>query len=331
MFSEGYIKVPLGPSDGRAAAIIKAFLYTTPNQDAVWVPGNTRDGVYLRADLRYGPHDPTLWPQLYVQDLCHLGAIPRKPIDPDHPLSIMWWSPTRGDFVSSEYGVLDGLGKLRSARYARFQTMKMEMENRVHEYRRNNPRPNNWVFALERTMAHACTRLGHLSTTFTQMGLGVTEFQRSYLELHGLLDYLEIYLLRIGGIQPAATTVENCVGAITVSPLVLQDFFTAGIPVWFVQPCKTGRFPYNVRNVVTPFEPLNFLCLDKHNPPFPVIYDGDANVRDKHDDFYRFAQTLSLFKDPFRREPSSNTQPTSSDAAQRPRCKYVLFLPTHFI
>jgi hypothetical protein len=193
MFSEGYIKVPLGPFDGRAAAIIKAFLYTTPNQDAVWVPGNTRDGVYLRADLRYGPHDPTLWPQLYVQDLCHLGAIPRKPIDPDHPLSIMWWSPTRGDFVSSEYGVLDGLGKLRSARYARFQTMKMEMENRVHEYRRNNPRPNNWVFALERTMAHACTRLGHLSTTFTQMGLGVTEFQRSYLELHGLLDYLEIY------------------------------------------------------------------------------------------------------------------------------------------
>ena len=60
----------------------------------------------------------------------------------------------------------------------------------------DNPRPNNWVFALERTMAHACTRLGHLSTTFTQMVLGVTEFQRSYLELHGLLDYLEIYLLR---------------------------------------------------------------------------------------------------------------------------------------
>jgi hypothetical protein len=40
---------------------------------------------------------------------------------------------------------------------------------------------------------------------------------------------------------------------------------------------------------------------------------------------------LSLFKDPFRQEPSSNTQPTSSDAAQRPRCKYVLYLLTHFI
>jgi hypothetical protein len=52
-------------------------------------------------------------------------------MDPDDPLSIMWWNPTRGDFISSEFGVLDGLGKLRSARYARFQTMKREMVDRV--------------------------------------------------------------------------------------------------------------------------------------------------------------------------------------------------------
>jgi hypothetical protein len=321
---------PLGPFDGKAAAIIKAFLYTTPNQDVIWVPGNTRDGVYLHADLRYGPHDPTLWPQFYVPDLCHLGAIPSKPMDPDDPLSIMWWNPTRGDFISSEFGVLDGLGKLRSTRYARFQTMKMEMANRVNEYRRNNPRPNNWVFALETTLVHACTRLGHLSTTFTLMVLGVTDFQRCYLELRGLLDYLEIYLLRIDGIRPAATTVEKCVGAITVLPRVVQDFVTAGIPVWFVQPCRTGPFPYKVLNVVTPLEPSQFLCLNKHDPPFPVIYNGDANVRDKHDAFHRFAQTLSLFNDPFRVEPSSNTQPSSSSAAQGPRCKYIVIHSNSF-
>ena len=143
----------------------KGLLYTTPNQDVIWVPGNTRDGVYLRADLRYAPHDPTLWPQLYVPDLCHLGAIPSKPMDPDNPLSIMWWNPTRGDFISSEFSVLDGLGKFSSARYARFQTMKGEIVHRVLEYRRKNPKPNNWVFALETMLVHACTRLGQLSTT----------------------------------------------------------------------------------------------------------------------------------------------------------------------
>ena len=277
------ITAPLGPSDGKAAAIIKAFLCTMPNQDVIWVPGNTRDGVYLHADLRYGPHNPTLWPlaQLYVSDLCHLGAIPSKPMDPDNPLSIMWWNPTCGDFISTEFGVLDGLGKLRSARYAQFQTMKREMVDRVDNYRRKSPQSNHWVFALEKMLVHACTHLGHLSTTFTQMVLGVTDFQRYYLELLGLLDYLETYLLRMNGIQPAATTVEKCVGAITVLPRVIQDFVTAGIPVWFVQPCKTGPFPYKVLNVVTPFESSQFLCLDKHDPPFPVIYNGDSNVRDK--------------------------------------------------
>jgi hypothetical protein len=98
------------------------------------------------------------------------------------------------------------------------------------------------------------------------MVLCVTEFQRCYLELHGFLDYLEIYQPRMEGILTPATTVEKCVGAITVSPRVVQDFFTAGLPVWFVQPCKTGPFPYNVLNVVTPLEPTNFLCLDSHNP-----------------------------------------------------------------
>ena len=285
--------------------------------------------MYLRADLRYGPHDPTLWPQLYVPDLCHLGAIPSKPMDPDNPLSIMWWNPTRGDFISSEFSVLDGLGKLSSARYARFETMKGEIVHRVLEYRRKNPKPNNWVFALETTLVHACTRLGQLSTTFTQMVLGVTDFQRHYLELRGLLDYLEIYLLRMNNIQPASTTVEKCVGAITVSPRVVQDFFTAGIPVWFVQPCRTGPFPYKVLNVVTPFEPSQFLCLDKHNPPFPIIYEGDSNIRDKYDAFHRFAQTLSLFKDPFEAEPSLNT-PSSSSAVQGP-CKCIITHSTSFV
>jgi hypothetical protein len=271
-----------------------------------------------------------MWPQLYVPDLCHLGAIPSKPMDLNDPLSIMWWNPTHGDFISSEFGVLDGFGKLSSARYERFQAMKGEMVDRVVEYRRKNPNPNNWVFALETTLVHACTRLGHLSTTFTQMVLGVTDFQRHYLELRGLLDYLEIYLLRMNNIQPAATTVEKCVGAITASPRVVQDFVTAGIPVWFVQPCRTGPFPYKVLNVVIPLEPSQFLCLDKHNPPFPIIYDGDSDIRDKYDAFHRFARTLSLFKDPFEAEPSSNT-PSSSSAAQGPRCRCIPIHSTSFV
>jgi hypothetical protein len=51
--------------------------------------------VKLRADIRYGPDDPTLWPQPWVGSYCHLGAILRMPNDPNDILSIMWWDPTR--------------------------------------------------------------------------------------------------------------------------------------------------------------------------------------------------------------------------------------------
>jgi hypothetical protein len=53
----------------------------------------------LHADIRYGPDNATLWPQPWVEMYCHLGAIPRKPDDPNDRLSIMWWEPTHDDFL----------------------------------------------------------------------------------------------------------------------------------------------------------------------------------------------------------------------------------------
>src|SRR5271168_1743680 len=69
-----------------------------PNSN--FLPATQSTEVKLRADLRYGPDDPMLWPQPWVDNYCHLGAIPRKPDDPNDSLSIMWWDPTSDDFES---------------------------------------------------------------------------------------------------------------------------------------------------------------------------------------------------------------------------------------
>ena len=152
-----------------------------PNQDAIWVLGDTRDGVYLCADLCYGPHDPTLWPHLYVANIRHLGAISSRPIDLADPLSIMWWNLICGEFISSECGVLDGLGKFRSTRYVQFELMKVDIVKRVNNYHKNNTRHNNWVFHVEKMLVHACSCLCLLSTTFIQTTLCITDFQRCYM------------------------------------------------------------------------------------------------------------------------------------------------------
>ena len=57
----------MGPFDAKAAAFIGDFVYTSPNQYVIWCPAPT-EGVFLRSDFRFGPHDPTLWPQPHIAE-----------------------------------------------------------------------------------------------------------------------------------------------------------------------------------------------------------------------------------------------------------------------
>ena len=76
--------------------------------------------------------------------------------------------------------------------------------------------------------------LNSLNTTFAEMRIGITKFQHYYLELYGCLDYLEIYKPWMEGARPPAESVMNCMGAITNIPCVVQDIYTAGVPVWLL-------------------------------------------------------------------------------------------------
>jgi hypothetical protein len=87
------------------------------------------------------------------------------------------------------------------------------------------------------------------------MKFGITEFQRYYLETLGLIDYLEIYKPRIDGIQTRTGSVDNHMGVFTSVPRVAQDFFDAGLPIWFIR--ETNIIianPNNAPNVLALFE-----------------------------------------------------------------------------
>jgi hypothetical protein len=317
-----------------AAAIIGDFVYTSPNQGVIWCPPPT-DGVYLRSDFRFGPHDPTLWPQPYLDQYPYLAAIPSMPMNPDDPLALMWWNPCHGDFLVYSGGAVDGIGQLRVARRSRFEEMKKELDSRIAAYHTNNPL-NEILVLLETDMRNVLVRLGSLKTTFNQMTFGVTEFQRCYLETLGLLDYLEIYEPRTCGLG-TASTIANCVGVITNKPNIVQDFFHAGIPVWFCRSKLPGPFPHNVLDVVEPFEHINFLCLEKADPP-SVVYDGPLDDKKRHKALHRFSRSSLVFEDPFAPKPLSTTQASTSGpstsgpstrgastsrSARRPHCKYI--------
>ena len=257
--------------------------------------------VKLRADVRYGSDDPTLWPQPWVETYCHLGAIPRKPDDSNDSLSIMWWDPTLEDFKSFGGGIVDGLGELSGSKLLSLRKMMSSLEDRIEDYKRAFPKTNQLLLLLVRAMQDSFARLDSLKTTFTEMRIGVTEFQRYYLETCGCLDYLEIYQPRMQGVRPAAESVMNCMGAFTNNPRIVQDFCAAGLPVWFLRPSSFWDSPVkcNILEIVTPLDPADVLCLSENYPPFPTIFYGFSTNPRRHDALYTYTRKYLVFKDPF--------------------------------
>ena len=80
-------------------------------------PPMQRQDIFLHSDFHYGPDDLTLWPQPFMYEYHHLGAIPRQPEDSKNPLSIMWWNLTHTHFVPLESGVFDRIGQLSTSKY----------------------------------------------------------------------------------------------------------------------------------------------------------------------------------------------------------------------
>ena len=92
---------------------------------------------------------------------------------------------------------------------------------------------------------------------------------------------MEIFKPRMEGLKPPAETVMNCMGAITNIPCTVQDFFKAGLPVWFLRPSTvwdgSESVRCNVLKTVTPLNPADVLCVSEHFPPFRSIFYGSSN------------------------------------------------------
>jgi len=295
--------VSLGVFDGKVAAVV---ICTTPNQDRIWLPTVHRREVYLRADFRYGPDDPTLWPQPWVIKYPHLAAVPRKPDNRNDPLSIMWWDPTRDDFRSLDSSLADGLGDLSRSKFFTLEAMMKSLEGRIEEHKKTSMPPNSLLLLLARVMHDGCVCLGSLKTTFTEMRFGVADFQCNYLEICSLLDYLELYKLWMDGQKPPATIIANCVGVFTNVPEIVQCFHTAGLLVWFLWECKFWTVPNpitcNILEVVTPLNPADILCVSHHDPPFSPILRGFQTNYKKQDAIHIHSQLRLVLKDPFQGE-----------------------------
>jgi hypothetical protein len=253
------------------------------------LPQGASDALLLRKDMRYGPDDPTLWPQQYSSDFCHLGAIPRKPSTEREreALGVVWWDPDPKDFECPESGqtLTHGLGKLS---YAQCQRLAQAVDALLDEYTAyvNTVPPSTvppLMPQLSLSLRLGLERLQSLPSTYVRAVINVTNVQRSYLELKGMISYMTVYKPRIEDPSTEPGLPDDCVGVFTSDPVVAQQFHTARLPYWYIRPLSAFRYE-NILSVVTPLDPAGMIELEAAHgfPPVPVGTDMEKRMRSLH-------------------------------------------------
>ncbi|KAJ7078193.1 hypothetical protein C8R44DRAFT_896011 [Mycena epipterygia] len=322
---------PLSPFDGTVAAFAQLGVdhyFITTNTDFVPRPASLAlpHQIYLRSDMRYGPDDPTLWPQQWTQRYCHLPLIPRKGSRPD--LDIMWWNPSQEDFVVGS-AITRGLGKLKCQRFSRLLPPLNELVARCNELRHKSPKLAIPLFGtLIQQLLMWLEQLESLPTTFPKMVFALTSLQRAFLELEALYQYMTVYKLRIDNYMappPRDTPIAQCVGAFTAVPTVAQQLFAARIPFWFIRPVYVFDAE-NILKVVQLVEPQFGLPDDNAHAEGapPALYTGNS-TEEKIAAIQRAAVQTPWYHDPFEtsvtrvRSPSPAPVASTSHSVAQPR------------
>ncbi|KAJ7856108.1 hypothetical protein B0H14DRAFT_3448666 [Mycena olivaceomarginata] len=307
---------PLGPFNGTVAAHTQlgaqSYFITTNTNYVPAVPSlELLHKVYLRTDMRYGTDDPILWPQQYTSFYCHLPLISKKGAQPE--LDIMWWTPTKVDFEIGS-AVKRGLGRLKYHQFSKFLLPINELVPQCKALCQKSPTLAIPLFGkLIQQLVMWLEELQTLPTTYNKMLFAVTSLQRTFLELDALYIYMTVYKERMDNyLANTHAELGQFVGAFTTVPSVVQQFWGAGVPIWFVRPCEV----FNKENIlaVVHLQQLLFGLYDPnahaHDAP-PALYTGNS-TEDKIAAIHRAALQTLWYTDPFE---TGFTRPSSPPTA----------------
>ncbi|KAH9929953.1 uncharacterized protein BXZ73DRAFT_90351 [Epithele typhae] len=230
--------------------------------------------VSLRADCRYGEHDPFQWPQGFAPEFAFLSVV-RLPYPSDHRYAPVWWTPVVNTaFRPVEGCVFKSLGLLVSPAFRQFCSLVDEMQEQVREHIDTLGCPVPRLAHMSTAMAQARDRLRFCPATFRDSLFQLRETQRLWLACRAWIDYSRL---------TASTTTTSMVqpgymGAFCTDPGDVQTLACAGIPVWFVRPC-VGENIDDVRRIATPLRQPSKLALLPFASDGVPIFSGLSGAR----------------------------------------------------
>ena len=221
----------------------------SPNADYVpEFPAITDDGIFIRKDGSFGPHEFSRWPQYYVKSLCHYGAIPAEPKDIFSPLwesSILFRKFTRDDWTplkppppltATNGAEIEFAGG--ALRIELCVELEKALERAIRICMRNDDNEQSGPYALGRSLARmargAMKKIKFLPDSASSCIFILKDIQRAALELYGIHNYMTVIKTRIENSPNVDYPMENYVGCLTELPLEVDMLHRVGIPVWFV-------------------------------------------------------------------------------------------------
>lgn len=204
----------------------------------------------MRKDARFGPDDFTLWPQWHRDAVPYLACVPRKwfPTAPasSQPLAPLWWTPTHADIklpgstLSSEIGFIkapemDAMAELKGRLVEDAERVLKQLDG---DLRMGAVLPTllPGLGANLSFMRHAWIWLTDIKGTLEEKRMELVDYQRSFLEVRGMVNYFTWKTRRWdGALDPMPEEPEWVQGCFVEDKQTAGMFWRMGVPVWLVR------------------------------------------------------------------------------------------------
>ena len=264
------------------------WVITSPNCTTIPMPILGVRTVKARRDGCYALDDCTQHPQYYVSGFEYICCIPRRPDDPNDPLSIMWFMPSYAD-VSLVPGCAFEvfIYTLNKNWLKALASCRDEAIRRSRAYKRAKGH-KELLSILIAAACHCYSKLEGTGMSLKEVVLAVAEFQQAILDVFAWVQYVTLYYPHL--FPPAEEhgktykASPDIMGAFTKEVLIAEQLCMMGVPVWLVRPSfqitpdtnidTILQWEADVWNLPQKVEMRNWLDDLGEERPFPIVYQG---------------------------------------------------------
>lgn len=268
------------------------YIVTSPN--VLWIPQHDLHAsrpLRAGADGRFGLEDCFQYPQIFSSEHNWAVCILRRPdtVDLDsHEFSLIWWTPTVASFAMERGCTFGDMGHLKKSVVDEFVLAEGHLSSRVRlmlEWLQVPRYAHTCTFCLRSIVA----RLRASPMSFQDITTQVANFQRIWLDLHALLDSVEIYHPRLYSPDlPPPLADLKLMGSFTNNQEVANKMFKSGIPVWLVRRKDQMSEDIKIKQIVPYTTPPAWIetrdwidHLSTLTKPMPTLFVGPGG-RERH-------------------------------------------------